>query len=116
MLEISSSEELERALLFNEVVMIGYYDPESREATLFRKVYKRLSEHADPRILVLVANLRNIPELLRDSTTTPCIRVYYRGALVFEQKGLFGDEELDVFVLRRGIRAVLRELNVHFRV
>jgi len=116
MLEVRSYEEFVRALEANEVVMIGYYDPESRDAALFYSVYKKLSEHADPRILVIIINTRRSPELSRDLSTTPCIRVYYHGKVVFEQQGLFGDMELDVYVLRRSIRTVLRELSIPFRI
>ena len=115
-MEISSREEFVRALKANDVVMIEYYDPESRESELFNDVVKELSKHIDPRILVLRVNTRENPELVSDISKIPCLRVYYRGKLVFEQQGFFGNLELDVYVLRRSIRSVFKGLNIAFRV
>lgn len=116
MLEISSHEELMRALKANEVVFIGYYDPGSKEGMLFHDVYRELEKHVDPGILVLKINVRKNPELVKGLSTIPCIRVYYKGRLVFEQQGFFGKIDFDVYVLRRSIRSVFHELNISYRI
>ncbi len=116
MLEISNREELIRALKANEVVLIGYYDPDSREGMMFHYIYRELQKHADPRILVLRVNTRKNPEFVKELPTVPCIRVYYKGRLVFEQQGFFGKLDLDVYVLRRSIRSVFHGLNISFRI
>lgn len=116
MLEINSREDLVRALRANEIVLIGYYDPDTREGMLFHDIYKELSKHADPRILVLRVNTRKNPEFMEELPTIPCIRVYYRGKVIFEQQGFFGKRDLDVYVLRRSIRSVFHGLNLAFKI
>ncbi|MET1160634.1 MAG: thioredoxin [Thermoprotei archaeon] len=116
MLEVSSREELNRALRANDIVMIEYYDPESKKSREFNFVIKELVKYIDPRILVLRVNVKRAPELSSDVSTIPCLRVYYRGELIFEQQGYFGNVELDVYVLRRSIRSVFYDRNLKYRI
>jgi thioredoxin 1 len=116
MLKISTREEFVRALKANELVMIGYYDSGSKDSSIFRDIYRELVKHTDPRILPLIIDTKETPELANDLSTIPCIRLYYRGRLIFEQQGVFGDRELDVLVLRRSIRSVFHSLNLSFKI
>lgn len=116
MLDISSREEFVRAIRSNSVVLIGYYDSESEMGKFFGRVYKELTKHVDPQILVLRVDTNRAVELSCDLKSSPCIRVYYMGKLVFEQRGFFGDLDLDLYVLRRSIRSVLRSYNLTYRV
>jgi len=116
MLEVASREEFIRALRANDVVMIEFYDPESRESSEFSYVVKELSKHADPRILVLRVNVKKTPELGVGVRTIPCLRIYYRGEVIFEQQGYFGKFDLDVYVLRRSIRSVFNSMNLGYRI
>ncbi|MEM0355837.1 MAG: thioredoxin family protein [Desulfurococcaceae archaeon] len=116
MLEIRNREEFNRALLSNEVVFVQYYSSINNKFDFIREVIKRLCETIDPRILVLSINIDESPELARDTDALPCFRVYYNGKMVFEQIDFFYQLDLDLSVLRRGIRSVFNSLNVNYRV
>lgn len=116
MLSISTREEFIRAIKYNNVVLIGYYDLDSEEGRFFSKVFSELYKHVDSRILVLRVDTSSGGELVDELLYKPCIRMYYMGKLVFEQHGFFGNLELDLFVLRRSIRSILREYNVYYKV
>ncbi len=116
MLEIKSREEFIRALKANDVVFIEYYDSSSDESKLFYDVMRELVKHIDPRILVLRIDARRYPELSKDVSHVPCLRIYYRGEIIFEQQGLFGIRDLDLYVLRRSIRSVFSDMNIAFKV
>lgn len=116
MLIISTREEFTRAIKSNNVVLIGYYDLESEKGKFFNKVFNELAKHIDSRILVLRVDTSRVNELVEESMSKPCIRMYYMGKLVFEQSGFFGDFDLDLFVLRRSIRSVLRDHDISYKV
>jgi thioredoxin 1 len=115
-IEINNREDFIRALKANSIVVIEYYDPENEESTKFDKVVKKLTKYADPRILFLKININRNPELGGGVKELPCLRVYYRGKIIFEQKGSFGKEDLDLHVLRRSIRSVFHGFNISFKI
>ncbi len=114
-LEISHRSELLRALQSNQVVIIEYSDPEKDESKSFNRIIKMLSKYADPTILFLRINIKN-SNISSELPRTPCIRVYYRGKVIFEQKDFFGKEDMDLYVLRRGIRSVFKTYNIPLRI
>ncbi len=114
--EINNREDFIRALKANNIVVIEYYDPDDTESTRFDRVVKKLTKHADPRILFLKINISKNPELGDGVNKLPCLRVYYRGRIIFEQKGSFGKEDLDLYVLRRSIRSVFHGFNISFKI
>ncbi|ABN70358.1 hypothetical protein Smar_1266 [Staphylothermus marinus F1] len=116
LIEINSREELFRAIKSNDVVIIEYYNLDSHESKKFSRVVKLLSRYADPRILFLRINVGKNPDLSEGVNEIPCIRVYYKGKIIFEQKGSFGKEDLDLFVLRRSIRSVFHGFNIAFKI
>jgi len=116
MFEVSSREELIRALNANDIVVIGYYDPDSPSGRFFIEMFNKLEKYVDPVILMLGINTRRNPELATDISSNPCIRVYYKGRVVFEQLDFFGKTDLDIYVLRRSIRTVLFNLNVKVKI
>lgn len=116
MLEITSREELVRAIRANDVVLISYFSSDSEKNELFKNIMKELSKHLDPRILVLKVDAEKNPDLTSDVSELPCLRVYYRGRIIFEQVGFFGKPDLDVYVLRRSIRSVFHSMNIAFKV
>ncbi|ADI32286.1 thioredoxin family protein [Staphylothermus hellenicus] len=116
LVEISSKEEFFRAVKSNDVVIIEYYNQNSVESKKFSRVVKQLSRYADPRILFLRINIGKNPDLGEGVNEIPCIRVYYKGKMIFEQKGSFGREDLDLFVLRRSIRSVFYGFNIAFKI
>lgn len=116
MLSISTREEFIRALNSNNVVLIGYYDLDSEEGRFFNKVFNELSRRIDSRILMLHIDTSRVNELVDELLHKPCIRMYYMGKLIFEQHSFFGNLELDLLVLRRSIRSILREHDVHYKV
>lgn len=115
-LEISTREELVRAIKANNVVVVEYYKPDSIESKKFGRVVKQLTRYADPRILFLRVNIDKNPQLGDGIDEIPCIRVYYKGKIIFEQKGSFGKEDLDLLVLRRSIRSVFHGFNIAFKI
>ncbi len=116
MIEVSSREEIRRAIASNRVVVIEYYDRDSREGREFSKAVKYLEKHIDPSIIVLRVSAKDHPELLDGIKALPTIRMYLNGKLVFEQQGGFGNTELDLMVLRRSMRSVLRSFNIAFKI
>ncbi len=116
MIEVRSREEIDRAIASNRVVIIEYYDKESRIGREFSRAVKYLEKHIDPSILILRVSAREHPELLDGVKELPLLRVYLDGKLVFEQQGGFGKTDLDLMVLRRSIRSVLRSFNVAFKI
>jgi hypothetical protein len=116
MYELRSKEEFIRALNGNEVVLIGFYEPDIRENRVFDESLKNLERVIDQRILVCRVNMKDHPEIDHGVYKVPTIRVYYRGELVFEQIGCLNTVELNVKVIRRGIREVFRKRNINVRV
>jgi len=116
MYEVSSIDEIKRAISSNRVVIIEYYDPDSRESREFSKAVKAMEHTLDPSILLLRVSIKKFPSLIDGIKEIPCIRVYLDGRLVFEQRGSFGNRDLDLIVLRRSIRSTLRNLNATFKI
>ena len=116
MYEVTSIEEIKRAINSNRVVIIEYYDPDSKESREFSKAVKAMERTLDPSILLLRVSIKRFPYLMDGIKEIPCIRVYLDGRLVFEQQGGFGKRDLDLMVLRRSIRSTLRGLNASFRI
>ncbi len=116
MYELNSREEFERALAANELVIVEFYQPGSEEGAILSETVKELEKLIDPNILVCKVNA------LREDITgekpfhTPMIRVYYQGEIIFEQKGVFENLEVNIQVLRRGIRTTLASKGVKVRV
>lgn len=115
MYEIKSKEELARAILGSEVVLIEYYEPDNRDCEVMYESMKEFSKHADRDILFCRVNRREHPEIA-DVDSIPAVRVYYRGELVFEQLGVLSTVELTVKVIRRSIREVFHKRNIQVRV
>jgi len=116
MYELNSREELERALTANELVIIEYYYPGSKESSILSETIKELEKHIDPNIFVCKVNALREDITGEKLFSTPLIRVYYKGAIIFEQKGVFENLDLNVQVLRRGIRSTLASRGVEIRV
>ncbi len=119
MYEVSSVSELKRILRAYDIVMIGYIDPEvsGKMEKEFWRAMKELFRkiHISNNIFTAWINARNI-ELANDVKTVPMFRVYYRGQIIFEQYGGFGDRELDLYVLRRSIRSVFEKLGITYKI
>jgi hypothetical protein len=116
MYELNSREEFERALIANELVIIEYYHPGSKESSILSETIKELEKHIDPNIFVCKVNVLREDITGEKPSPTPLIRVYYKGAMIFEQKGVFENLDLNVQVLRRGIRSTLASKGVKIRV
>ncbi len=116
MIEVESKTDIERAILSNKVVIIEYYKENDSRNKEFSRAVKYLERHVDPSILVLRVCIDKNPELSKDIKDTPALRVYLDGKLVFEQYGSFGKSDLDLYVLRRSIRHVLRSFNISLKV
>ncbi len=116
MYEVTSLDEIRRALKSNKIVIIEFYDPEDRCSREFSKAVRAMEQTLDPSILLLRVSAKEHPELLNGIKEIPCIRVYLDGRLVFEQQGGFGRRDLDLFVIRRSIRSTLRSLNVYAKI
>lgn len=116
MYEVSSIDEIKRAINSNRVVIIEFYDPDNKESREFSKTIKAMEQTLDPSILLLRVSIKKFPNLMNSIRELPCIRVYLDGKLVFEQQGSFGKKDLDLMVLRRSIRSTLKSLNVVFRI
>jgi len=116
LIEISSRDDFIRAIKANKVVIVEYFDPDNENSKKFYLTIKDVERHVDPSILVARINIRKIPELSKGVHTLPCIRVFLDGEVVFEQQGVFGKRDLDLMVLRRGIRSVLRSRNVSLKI
>ncbi|MGC9181775.1 thioredoxin family protein [Thermogladius sp.] len=114
--ELTTREELERALSIEEPVIVEYYDPDVEESRFFSEVIKELGKVADPRLLFCRVNVKQHEELADGIGSVPAVRVFYKKSVIFEQKGCFGDLRLDLMVLRRGIRAVFEKVNLRFRI
>lgn len=115
-ISITRREELMRAISSNDVVIIGYNDRNIKGAEDFDKILRELSKKVDPTILVLKVDVSQAPDLGEDVPELPYVRVYLKGKIVFEQYGWFGRPDLDLYVLRRSIRTVLRSLNVTLKI
>ncbi|WP_440059858.1 thioredoxin family protein [Thermogladius sp. 4427co] len=115
-IELTSREELDRALSNDEPVIIEYYDPNNSLSNFFSEVVKELSKRADSRLLFCKINIKSHPELAEGVEKAPVLRVFYKREIIFEQKGCFRNFELDLMVLRRGIRSVFEKINLRFRV
>lgn len=115
MYELKSKEEFARALKGNEVVLIEYYEPENRDCEVMAQSMREFYKYADRNILFCRINTRDHPEIA-DVESTPAIRVYYRGELIFEQLGVLSTVELTVKVVRRSIREVFRKHNIDLKV
>lgn len=116
MYELTSKEEFERALAANDLVLIEYYYPNNEESAILSEVIKELEKLIDPNILVCKVDATRQDILGEKLSQTPLVRVYYKGAIVFEQKGVFRDKELNIHVLRRGIRSTLNSKGISARI
>ncbi|MEM1628423.1 MAG: hypothetical protein QXP02_01690 [Desulfurococcaceae archaeon] len=115
MYELRSREEFIRALIGNEVVFIEFYEPGNKESEIFSEAVKRLEKTIDPSILVCRINIKEHPEIV-EYNGVPSLRVYYNRNAVFEQIGGLSTIELNLSVLRRGIREVFKMYNIKLRV
>lgn len=115
MYELKSKEEFVRALRGNDVVLIEYYDPSSKECQIMHESMKEFSKYADKEILFCRVNVKEHPEI-NSIIETPTLRVYYKGELVFEQIGVLSTVELNLRVVRRSIREVFRRRNINVKV
>ena len=116
MIEVASWDEIRRAVNYNKVVIVEYYDPDDKVSKELSMALKKINEVADPSILFLRVSIKRNPELVKDLRNIPCIRVYVNGRIVFEQQGGFGRRDLDLLVLRRSIRRVLRSFNITYKI
>jgi hypothetical protein len=116
MYELRSREEFIRAIIGNEVVLIGFYDPGDSESRVFDESLKSLERVIDQRILVCRVNLKDHPDCGVNVLQTPSIRVYYRGEVIFEQIGCLSTVDLNVNVIRRGIRDVFAKRAINIRI
>ncbi|MGB9826978.1 MAG: hypothetical protein ACPLSM_00475 [Thermosphaera sp.] len=116
MYELNSREEFERALTGNELVIVEYYYPGSQDSAILSEAVKELEKLIDPNILVCKVNALREDVTGEKLSHTPMVRVYYQGALIFEQKGVFENLEMNIQVLRRGIRSTLASKGVKIRV
>ncbi|MEZ0394368.1 MAG: thioredoxin [Desulfurococcaceae archaeon] len=112
---IKNKEELKRALDANELVFVHYYDPDDEQSKAFEYVVRTLEKTIDPRILMCKIDVKNF-EGLDEVRRPPLLRVFYQGQVIFEQIGAFKSIELNVKVLRRGIRSVFERMNIKYRV
>lgn len=115
-INITRREELTRAISSNDVVIVGYNDRNIRGAKDFDRILYELSKKVDPSVLILKVDVSQAPDLGEDVPELPYVRVYLKGKIVFEQHGWFGKPDLDLYVLRRSIRSVLRNLNVTLKI
>ncbi|WP_276814770.1 hypothetical protein [Desulfurococcus amylolyticus] len=116
MYELRSREELTRAIIGNEVVFIEYYIPNNRDSENLTAAVKSLEEDGDSRILFCRINMTEYPELVETPRGIPYVEVYYMGKRVFEHYGSLSTADLNLQVLRRGLRQVFRELNINLRI
>jgi len=116
MYELRSREELSRAILGNEIVFVEYYIPGNRDSEIFSSTIRDLEKGADPNILFCRVNVVEHPELVKTPRRAPYLEVYYRGRIVFEHHGSLSTIELNLEVLKRGIRSVFRGLEVNIRI
>ncbi|MCC6010960.1 MAG: hypothetical protein LM556_00990 [Desulfurococcaceae archaeon] len=116
MYELKSREEFIRAIIGNEVVLVGFYEPDDTESRVFDESLRSLERVIDQRILVCRVNLKDHPDCGIDVPQTPSIRVYYRGEVIFEQIGCLSTVDLNVNVIRRGIRDVFTKHAINMRV
>ena len=64
MYEVSSIDEIKRAISSNRIVIIEYYDPDSRESREFSKAVKAMEHTLDPSILLLRVSIKKFPSLM----------------------------------------------------
>ena len=115
-IELTSKEELERVLSSEEPVVIEYYDPDEEGSKVFSEVVKELGKVADSRLIFCRINVKEHSALAEGIGETPALRVFYKGNVIFEQRGCFGDPKLDLMVLRRGIRAVFESIRLSLKI
>jgi len=115
MYELKTKEELIRAIMGNEVVLIEYYEPENKDCEIMYESMKEFAKYADKSIFFCRVNIREHPEMA-DVSSIPALRVYYRGEVVFEQLGVLSSPELNLRVIRRSIREVFSNRNISIRV
>lgn len=115
MYELRSKEELIRALKGNDLVLIEFYEPGNRDCDIMSESMKELAKYAEQVFLFCRVNVKEHPEIA-DVDEVPTLRVYYKGELVFEQIGSLSTVDLNLKVVRRSIRDVLRARNVQVRI
>ncbi|MEM4846385.1 MAG: thioredoxin, partial [Thermosphaera sp.] len=93
-----------------------YYLPDDDESFILSEVIRELEKTIDPNILVCRVDATRQDILGEKLSQTPIVRVYYKGSIVFEQKGVFKDKELNLQVLRRGIRSTLNSKGIRARI
>jgi thioredoxin 1 len=112
-------DEYEHLIRSGEIVIVHYYDQtdksiESRELYYaFKDLARQLSDRLN--IITLQVDISQ-GEFTRLGVEAPTVRVYYRGRLVFEQKGGFSNSTLDYYVLRRSIRETLQRSKVDVKI
>ncbi|MEM2383551.1 MAG: hypothetical protein QW521_05260 [Desulfurococcaceae archaeon] len=116
MYEVTSVDEVERALRSYRVVMVEYYNPKLKESIEFTEALKIVEKTLDPSILIMRVSAINHPELLGDVKAIPCLKVFLDGKLVLEQMGGFGKRDFDAMILRRTIRDILKNHNVFLKI
>lgn len=114
---ITSVKELRELLDQNDMVLIAFVgsNEESRSISYAVKFFERIRE---PDIIVAIVNILEHPDVAEvfKIEYAPTIRLYINGEIVFEQKGGMGSYDKDVYVLKEGIKDVLRSRGIRFLV
>jgi len=112
---VRDKNELEDLIRRTKIVLVVFADKsdESRSISYAARMFERLRE---PIITVAIVDTTEIRDrrLLAEATTTPQVRLYINGELVFEQKGGMGYYHKDFIVLKEGIKSVLAGRGVRF--
>ncbi len=101
------------------LVLVAFLD-NSEESRRFEQVLERLDRELrwvnSPAELVKVYSDKCQELFIREGiSTTPYIKVYLDGRVIFEQRGALGDVYKDVYILRRGVRETLRRYGMRIR-
>lgn len=115
MYELKSREEFMRAIKGNDIVLVEFYKPGDRKCQIMHESMKEFSKLADRDMLFCRVNIGEHPEIA-DVSELPTLRVYYRGELIFEQIGSLSTVDLNLKIVRRGIREIFRARDIHVRI
>jgi len=101
------------------LVLVAFLD-NSEESRRFEQVLERLDRELrwinSPAELVKVYCDKCKDLFLREKVdSTPYVKVYLEGKVIFEQRGSLGDIHKDVYILRRGVRDTLRRYGRRIR-
>ena len=114
---ITSVEELRKLLDQNHIVLVAFIgdDEESRSISYAVRFFEKIRE---PDIVVAIVNVLEHPDVAEvfGIEYTPTIRLYIDSRIVFEQKGGMKSYDKDVYVLKEGIKDVLRSRGIRFLV